>query len=137
LNLARISSRYVSRPYQLGVADCFRVVVEHLTALGIVIPDEFEGVTLATYPALFEANPDEAKAVMVRFLDSVLAPVHPNFALPGDILYLETPGKPPFTAILAGNALAISAAPGIGVRPLPLQHYKKLRGWRCQPQSRS
>ncbi len=130
--LARATAGLSGQKYELGAMDCFRLIHRYLERRGVEMPKEFRGQTLETYPALFQADPDAAKWLMVEFVDSLLPAVDPVLARPGDVLLLQLAEQPPFLAIEAGCGEVLAAAPGCGAAKLPARPYKRLRAWRCK-----
>jgi len=128
---AELTARLVSRPYRLGEVDCFSTILVYLQARRVPLPAEFEGQTRHTYPDLYKTDPEGAKALAIRFLESVLDEVPPHTAIAGDILVLRLPGNPPFLAIDGGNGQVVAASVEHGVRPLAKRHYKVERCFRC------
>lgn len=128
--LATATAGLAGQPYELGAMDCFRLIYAYLERRGVAMPQEFGGVTLATYPALFQADPGRAKALMVEFMDAVLPAIDPAMAGPGDVLLLQLGPKPPFLAIEAGCGDVLAAAPECGAAKLPARPYRRVRGWR-------
>lgn len=137
MSLALRTSRFVGRPYRLGVADCFSSILDYIEGCGYQIPREFEGQTRATYAALFLARPAEAKAVMIRFIAALLPEINPSQAFAGDILLLRLAGSGnlPFLAIDGGNGHALAAVQSRGICQIALRNYTIERGWRCQQRS--
>ena len=135
---AGITGRLVGRAYALGGCatgcDCFSLVYLYLQELSLELPDEFEGLTLETYAARFEQDPDGAKEVMVRFISSLLPELEPRFAFAGDLLLLRLRGEEDgrFLGIHGGGTNVICATREDGVAVYPLQGYKILRAWKCQ-----
>ncbi|MFA7347268.1 MAG: hypothetical protein WCZ86_05870 [Desulfurivibrionaceae bacterium] len=134
MSLAAITSKFIGKPYLLGGMDCFSSIMLYLHERGVAMPDEYHGVRREDYPALFLADPETAKALMVRLMDDMLSRVDPPFAFAGDILLLRLPTseKPPFLAIDGGNGNIIAAAESRGVVQLPMKHYVIERAWRCR-----
>lgn len=139
ISLAALTSTFVGRPYQLGQTDCFSAILGYIEERGYPTPQEFEGQTRDSYAALFLAQPQEAKAVMIRLIDSLLPRLDPAQAFAGDILLLRLTGadKPLFLAIDGGNGHALAAVESRGICQLSLRNYTIERVWRCQQQSRS
>lgn len=135
MSLARITARFIGLPYRLGVVDCFSAILGYLEERGYPVPEEFEGVDRAGYADLFVASPAEAKALMVRFIDSLLPPLAPAFAVAGDILLLRLDDSLPFLAIDGGNGAIIAASEARGVGLLPKNIYTVMGAWRCRRQS--
>ncbi len=137
MSLAALTSTFVGRPYQLGHTDCFSAILGYIEARGFQTPQEFEGQTRDSYAALFLSHPTEAKAVMIRLIDSLLPRLEPGMAFAGDILLLRLTGsdKPPFLAIDGGNGHALAAVASRGICQISLRNYTIERVWRCQQQS--
>jgi hypothetical protein len=135
MSLARITARFIGQPYQLGLVDCFSAVLNYIEEMGYTIPPDFEGQTRTSYAALFADHPAEAKALMVRFIDSLLPEVQPAFAFAGDILLLRLGDSLPFLAIDGGNGTIIAASESRGVGLSSLRKYTVMRAWRCRRQS--
>ena len=137
MNLAKISSRFIGIPYELGKMDCFMAVVRYLQEMGRA-PDinEYQGITLETYAKVFLNDPERVKNIMVQLMDDYFSVVDSKKASPGDIALLKLRGSStlPFLGIIAGNAIIIIATEQDGVTTYPLKHYKILRAWRCQGQ---
>lgn len=137
MSLAALTSTFVGRPYRLGRTDCFSAILGYIEACGYPAPREFEGQTRDSYAALFLSQPQEAKAVMVRLIDSLLPSLTPAQAFAGDILLLRLTGtdNQPFLAIDGGNGHALAAVESRGVCQLSLRNYTVERVWRCQQRS--
>ena len=69
MNLAKISSRFIGIPYELGKMDCFMAVVRYLQEMGRA-PDinEYQGITLETYAKVFLNDPERVKNIMVQLI---------------------------------------------------------------------
>lgn len=145
-SLARISAKFVGQPYQLGAMDCFASILGYLAERGLALPEEFEGQTRATYATLFVEQPQEAKAMMIRLMDSLLPVIEPPKAFAGDILLLrlnahpvhsvyQSPPPLPFLAIDGGNGRVLAATIERGVCQLPRNRYQIVRAWACRQQS--
>jgi len=137
MNLAKISSRFIGIPYELGRMDCFMAVVRYLQEKGCAPNiNEYQGITLETYAEVFLNDPERAKNIMVQLMDDYFSVIESKKAAPGDIALLKLRGNsaPPFLGIIAGNAIIIIATEQDGVTTYPLKHYKILRAWRCQRQ---
>lgn len=137
MSLAALTSTFVGRPYRLGQTDCFSAILRYIEACGYPTPQEFEGQTRESYADLFLAQPQEAKTVMVRLIDSLLPSLFPAQAFAGDILLLRLTGtdSPPFLAIDGGNGHALAAVESRGICQLSLRNYTIERVWRCQQHS--
>jgi len=137
MSLASISRKFIGLPYQLGAVDCFSSILIYLAECGIAVPDEYHGVRREDYAALFQDQPEAAKALMVEFMNSMFPTIEPGFAFAGDILLLrlQRSDKPPFLAIDGGNGNIIAAAESRGVCVLPLKNYTIERAWRCRQHS--
>lgn len=135
MSLARLSAKFVGLPYQLGAMDCFSAILGYIEDRGYHVPQEFEGQTRSSYAALFTAHPQEAKAVMIRLIDTLLPTLSPTMACAGDVLLLRLGTSLPFLAIDGGNGNAIAATEHRGVTILPRKKYTIERAWRCQQQS--
>ncbi|MBU2539167.1 MAG: hypothetical protein KKH22_12095 [Proteobacteria bacterium] len=137
MSLAEISRKFIGMPYRLGVVDCFSSILLYMEERGATIPAEFMGVSRADYAAMFQSNPEEAKALMVRFMDSMFPSVEPPFAFAGDILLLRLvrSDKPAFLGIDGGNGNIIAAAESRGICVLHLKNYTIERAWRCRQHS--
>lgn len=136
-SLARISAKFVGQPYQLGAMDCFASILGYLTERGLALPEEFEGQTRESYAAFFVEQPEEAKAVMIRLMDSLLPTVEPHRAFAGDLLLLRLADTDtlPFLTIDGGNGRVLAATIERGVCQLPRNRYQIVRAWACRQQS--
>lgn len=135
VSLSKVTSDLVGTPYTLGKMDCFMLIITYLRKKGIDIPEQYEGLTLNTYKDLFERDAQASKDIMIGFMDSILQPVMPRKAGPGDILLLKLRGRPkelPFLAINGGNSVVIFVIEEKGVVAFPLRYYSMLRGWTCR-----
>jgi len=135
MSLARITAGFVGKPYQLGAVDCFAAILDYLAQLGIELPVDFEGYTRQSYAALYLSDPEAAKAMMIRLIDSLLPKVAPAMVLAGDLLLLRLDGSLPFLAIDGGNGRVLAATIEHGICQLPRNRYRIIRGWRCRQQS--
>lgn len=137
MSLAAVSQRFIGRPYQLGVVDCFSAILIYLAECGVTVPAEYKGVRREDYPAMFLDDPAAAKSLMVEFMDSMFPSVPPAFAFAGDILLLRLSrsDKPPFLAIDGGNGHIIAAAESRGIGVSSIKHYTVERAWRCRKHS--
>ncbi|MEG6551907.1 hypothetical protein V6C53_16885 [Desulfocurvibacter africanus] len=135
-SFARLTTGLLGRTYELGRWDCFAIVIRWLEIKGVEIPEQFEGVGRDDYAGLFRRAPEEAKALMLRFLDALLAPCDPRLAQAGDILLVRPlfSEAPAFTVVYAGNGQALSAVEGIGTNKFTLTRYEPVRGWQCPRQ---
>lgn len=137
MSLANISRKFIGLPYQLGVVDCFGSILLYLEECGATIPADFMGVRREDYAAMFQSRPEEAKALMVQFMDAMFPTVDPPFAFAGDVLLLRLvrSDKPAFLGIDGGNGYIIAAAESRGICVLHLKNYTIERAWRCRQQS--
>lgn len=137
-----ITAQLVGKPYALGNfcngMDCFNLIYRYLTMRGIPMPTEYNGLTLETYGALFQEDPDEAKRIMVEFIGSILQEIQPGMAFAGDVLLLRLKDSDSqvFLGIHGGGANVICSSCEHGVNPYPLSSYEILRAWKCQQPSR-
>lgn len=133
LHLAELTKNLTGRPYALNDPrglDCFSSVREYLIMRGVEIPDEFDGHSVQDYKALFISDPDTAKKLMVKLVESLLDEIRPAFTLAGDILlakHIDT-----FLAINGGNGFMLGATIEVGMVPLPMRAYKILRAFRVR-----
>lgn len=135
MNLAKITSRLIGTPYELGVMDCFMQIVEYLKAIEVAPDiDEYQGITLKTYKDLFLQDFQKAKSIMVQLMDEYFTSIEPKKAAPGDVALMKLRGNSslPFLGIIAGNAIVIITTEDEGVTTYPLQYYKILRAWKCR-----
>ncbi|WP_041281518.1 DUF6950 family protein [Desulfocurvibacter africanus] len=135
-SFARLTSELLGREYELGRWDCFALVLHWLELRGVQVPEQFEGVGRDDYAELFRRAPEEAKALMGRFFDTILEPCDPRHVQPGDILLVRPlfSEAPAFTVVYAGNGQALSAVEGIGTNKFTLTRYEPVRGWQCPRQ---
>jgi hypothetical protein len=130
----RSVSQLVNRPYELGKVDCFRSIWDYLKTIGVEAPDSFEGMTIEEYPEFFKSSPVEAKAMVVRYLDTILPRCEPNMTLAGDLLLIEVKDHPPFLAINGGNGCILTASERFGFKAYRGFAYTRIGGWSCQQQ---
>ena len=127
----------VGKPYVLGGhsveegLDCFGFVYCYLERMGIELPTEFEGVSIDKYHEFYLRDPEGAKEVMVRFVDSVLERGDEKSMIAGDVLLLETRGRT-FLGVYGGNSNVLVAAENYGVVSAPVDLFKIKRVWRCR-----
>jgi len=136
-NLTSLTMHLIGQKYHLGQIDCFNIIVEYLRHRGATIPDQFKGVTLQSYGSLYKEHPEEARTVMVEFVDSLMKEVNAKRTLPGDVLLLKFRGKTsaPFLAIRAAGGIVVFAEQRYGVMTNTIRHYRVLRAWRWVEQS--
>jgi len=93
--IAKAIDRMIDKPFFLGDLtgergwDCLNTIKSFYTELGVVLPDEFEGVTWGSYAAKWDDDPEIARETLIRFLKSLGRPVGVNYCLRGDLLIIE------------------------------------------------
>jgi len=94
--IAKAVDKLIEKPFFLGDLtgvkgyDCLNTIKSFYTELGVILPDEFEGVTWDSYAAKWDDDPEEAREVLIRFLRSLGKPVGINYCLRGDLLIIES-----------------------------------------------
>jgi len=89
LRLAELTMKLAGRPYALNEAvglDCFSSICTYLAMRGVEIPEEFEGYSVTDYKDLFLSDPEMAKELMVKLVESLLDEIDPHFSMAGDVL---------------------------------------------------
>lgn len=79
----------IGKSYELGKTDCLSVVLDLCGLLGVLVPDEFEGVPKAGYAEFYRKNPDGAMEVFARWIATVADEVHPSKMFTRDILLVR------------------------------------------------
>jgi hypothetical protein len=149
MKLLEYTQKIVGLPYCPGGMNpgtglgCFTIVYNWLKIHMPGLPDEYHGYTLTNRRKHYDADPEAANKMMLRFFDEHLEPIAPAFAFVGDILWssitVDGPAcagapagrKEHFAAgIHAGNGQVLGATPLRGVILLPLRAYKIHRAWK-------
>jgi cell wall-associated NlpC family hydrolase len=121
MNLAEITSKYVGAPFKIGGQsradgfDCFTLVFCLARDLGKRVPDEFDGLTLDNYPALYATSEDAAIEKMIEFAEANCREVPISSAFVGDLLIMRDHSGGRFAALHAGNDFIISSFTNLGV----------------------
>jgi cell wall-associated NlpC family hydrolase len=122
LKLAEIVGDYIGAPYKLGGSsydegfDCLRLVLKFgEDNIGVKIPDSYGGVTLDTYPELWEKDPVKAKILMLGLFEEIAEKIPPYKAFVTDILLLRDQ-EGDNVGIHVGQGLVLSVFTNIGVQ---------------------
>lgn len=108
MNLAKITARYVGRPF--AEYGCLELVVSVLRDLGKDMPKEIDGITLANYRALVDANISHAQGVMLNAFRKIGKPASTRYPYIGDLLVVSQRHRNgSFPAVALGNNLAIAS----------------------------
>ena len=164
LHLAELTMKLAGRPYALNEAvglDCFSSICTYLAMRGVEIPEEFEGYSVTDYKDLFLSDPEMAKELMVKLVESLLDEIDPHFSMAGDVLLakpkeaesskdqadvvgplsalrstLRALSSPLyaslFLAIHGGNGSMLGATIERGLVPLPIRAFDVLRAFRVR-----
>lgn len=131
MSLASITAKLVGQQYELGIQDCFALIIHYLRLQACPVPKEFHGYTMDTYKDLFLRRPAAAKILMVKLMAEILDEVPTHQAFAGDIMLLSL-GEDKFLAINGGNSNIVAASKVRGVAVTPLKHYTIERVFRCR-----
>jgi len=131
-------SSLIGIPYKLGSfdpnegLDCLSFIWTFFNDTGRKMPEEFEGLTCATYPELWKKDKIEAKRTFIRFLSSNLTEIDKHRSLPGDVLVCNDG----VIGINAGNGHIVTVIEDQGVKVLKLSNLrvKRVFRWVQQPQ---
>jgi len=121
MNLNEITQKYVGCPYKLGGKnttegfDCISLIFALANDLGITLSESYGGVTLSSYPELWQSHPEKAKRLLLRFISSLGEAIPVGKAFVGDLLILETENGELFVGMHAGHDLILSAFTDIGI----------------------
>jgi len=115
---------------EVGKFDCARMVVKFLDHV-IKVPRVCEGFTINTYYILYMKDPEKARGLMVRWLESFLVEIDYTEMKPGDIAVLSYNFSPIFLGIIAGNGKVL-VVDRHGVVSAFIGFYKIERMFRCQ-----
>ena len=153
LRLAELTMKLAGRPYALNEAvglDCFSSICTYLAMRGVEIPEEFEGYSVTDYKDLFLSDPEMAKELMVKLVESLLDEIDPHFSMAGDVLLakpkevesskdqadvvgpLSALRSMLFLAIHGGNGSMLGATIERGLVPLPIRAFDVLRAFRVR-----
>ena len=89
--LIRFTESVVGRPYELGVNDCFSLIVEYVVFRGIEIPDNdvFCGHKVSEYAKDYAKDSKLMMGLAVDYIRELTHEIKPHKAMAGDILYVE------------------------------------------------
>ena len=123
---ANVIEKYRRRKYALGDPsrgiDCANLLFGVYEDLGLILPQEFEGVTRESYADLFRSDPAKASAIFYRFLWSLGRSVEINFSVRGDLMVFKRRNEVfPGISLGGGNVLLVSE---FGVLCVPSRAYK-------------
>jgi len=128
--LSRFTKQIVNRKYDLGQCDCFSLILDYLKFQQVDYPDSFKEVTRETYPDLFKSDPDQAKSLMVEFINELLDEKKRAFRSPGDVLLIRLKNSDSLSlAIDGGNSTAVCVSQELGVMVASIEFYDVLRCW--------
>lgn len=139
MKLIDYSRKIAGTPYCAGGIDpsvglgCFTIVYDWIKVHIPNLPEEYHGYTLVNRRQLYDADPNSANEMMIRFFDEYLEFIKPSFAFVGDILWTSVIWKDAeyfASAIHAGNGYMLGATPQRGVILIPLRMYKILKAWK-------
>ena len=129
ISLVESTANFMGAEYSLGQKDCFGIILDYLDNRGINYPQEYKGLTRESYKELYLKEPEQAKKIMIAYIEDNFKEVDIKENRPGFILLISHKDRISL-AINGGNATAIFATEKMGVIKLPIKYYKLLRVWR-------
>jgi hypothetical protein len=140
LNLAKITSELVGKPYRLGerkaAFDCTSLILEFASLSGMPIPEDWEGFTSKNYAKFYEKQPVEAMEVLACWITSIGKEIPAIHAFAGDILVMRlkrghSPDLPRFfLGIHAGQDKIMAVTEKRGVTLIPIRDYEIIKAFR-------
>lgn len=133
LRLAEFTSRMVGKPYRLGEMDCAKLIMEFADHMKVALPDSWQGIPVASYKELFEADRKKAMELFIEWATSIGNEISPGKAFSGDLLIAIPKGSVetyPSLLIHAGQDQALCVTEKRGVCHVPIRAYNVIKAFR-------